>query len=641
MTSTKQFIVAKAGFFNTFIGLLYRLFGYDLWCLEQGWWSAKVSQFQEISFGEFSQVDLAAWFSLVRNDLAEKIMAKLNLQPLSNDISSQFFNGLRDEYVTAFLMSSISAMDSDLQTILYMSSLSNESVKKIKVLNVKYSLLHSTLGNDFMPGLKVSPVLLLNKNLAFCYLIASKISKLIFQRMVNFLHKLVCKKVKQHEVEQAEEQKPCGQNERYSKTVAYFPHKGVSCGPLYEKNSIYQDENGAGVSPDSIIHFEYNAEQNRAEIESDYLRRGFEYDFFSLISAKQVMLFMLKQLRSGLFYRCLFRSGILVTAQIYYRLLQVDSYYKHLLKYPNLKLAIVGYDLLFPTSCSLALKMHKVPTVAFQERLDIVLEGCGDYKFYDQYFVWGQAIADYFQNTLCGQLSSIKPLGLPRCYMLEQHLPDRELNRAEFMSANGSSFEKLIICFDYHSGRVNSKDNPEVNWEVNRHYYRDIANLSASFPTFLFVLRGKDAFWLSLPYFDEIKKLIAKQANILVDQNYTQTQRSYYLSSLADLVIAKHTSIADDCLAYDIPVLFHDYSHNYSKHFSSVYDYEGADVFVNSYSKLESRVKDVLLLGKYETAKKLSYLKKRLFNESGQFDVLSEYKSQLTKLVEKGVTSRD
>ena len=53
--------------------------------------------------------------------------------------------------------------------------------------------------------------------------------------------------------------------------------------------------------------------------------------------------------------------------------------------------------------------------------------------------------------------------------------------------------------------------------------------------------------------------------NIIISNNYEEYFYSYKLSAHADLVIAKHTSIADECLVNEIPVLFHEYSHNMKK----------------------------------------------------------------------------
>ena len=51
----------------------------------------------------------------------------------------------------------------------------------------------------------------------------------------------------------------------------------------------------------------------------------------------------------------------------------------------------------------------------------------------------------------------------------------------------------------------------------------------------------------------------------MISNNYEEFRYSYKLCANADLIIAKHTSLADECLAKGIPVIFHEYTHNTKK----------------------------------------------------------------------------
>ena len=51
----------------------------------------------------------------------------------------------------------------------------------------------------------------------------------------------------------------------------------------------------------------------------------------------------------------------------------------------------------------------------------------------------------------------------------------------------------------------------------------------------------------------------------MISNNYVEFRYSYKLCANADLIIAKHTSLADECLAKGIPVIFHEYTHNTKK----------------------------------------------------------------------------
>ena len=55
-----------------------------------------------------------------------------------------------------------------------------------------------------------------------------------------------------------------------------------------------------------------------------------------------------------------------------------------------------------------------------------------------------------------------------------------------------------------------------------------------------------------------IDNKINNQEDITISTNYKQSFYSYKLCAHADLVISKHTSLADECLVCEIPVLFYE-----------------------------------------------------------------------------------
>ena len=67
----------------------------------------------------------------------------------------------------------------------------------------------------------------------------------------------------------------------------------------------------------------------------------------------------------------------------------------------------------------------------------------------------------------------------------------------------------------------------------------------------------------------EILDKIKNCENIIISTNQSEAWYAYKLCANADLIIAKHTSIADECLANEIPVLFHEYTHNTKKYISN------------------------------------------------------------------------
>ena len=101
----------------------------------------------------------------------------------------------------------------------------------------------------------------------------------------------------------------------------------------------------------------------------------------------------------------------------------------------------------------------------------------------------------------------------------------------------------------------------QSNWLAEISFLKDAINIAKNLPDAFLIIRYK-AFKCPLrsnPYFENIVKEISNIENISISNNYDEPFYSYKLCSQANLIIAKHTSIADECLSKDIPVLFNPY----------------------------------------------------------------------------------
>ena len=100
--------------------------------------------------------------------------------------------------------------------------------------------------------------------------------------------------------------------------------------------------------------------------------------------------------------------------------------------------------------------------------------------------------------------------------------------------------------------------------------------------------------WADNEYFKKIFNKIYNCENIIISSNYKEAFYSYKLCANADLVIAKHTSIADECLVNEIPVLFHEYTHNMKVIFSSIPDYLSLELCAFDFEELYQKSKSIL-----------------------------------------------
>ena len=147
----------------------------------------------------------------------------------------------------------------------------------------------------------------------------------------------------------------------------------------------------------------------------------------------------------------------------------------------------------------------------------------------------------------------------------------------------------------------------------------DIIRLSQNLKDTLVILRYKSLDWTGNTHFKKILKKIDDCENIIISNNYKESFYSYKLCANADLVIAKHTSLADECLSHAIPVLFHEYGHNYTQITSDVFNYLSSELMCHNFDELLERSKSLL------------------FNNSSKLkDIVNELNQTIYYVSEKG-----
>ena len=110
------------------------------------------------------------------------------------------------------------------------------------------------------------------------------------------------------------------------------------------------------------------------------------------------------------------------------------------------------------------------------------------------------------------------------------------------------------------------------------------------------ILRYKGLDWVTNPYFKSILEKLNNCENIVISNKFIPFY-AYKLCAHADLVIAKHSSIADECLSKEIPVLFHEYTHNVQKIFFDTFNYSQSNLLCYNYHDLFTKSQS-LLFGK-------------------------------------------
>ena len=123
--------------------------------------------------------------------------------------------------------------------------------------------------------------------------------------------------------------------------------------------------------------------------------------------------------------------------------------------------------------------------------------------------------------------------------------------------------------------------------------------------------------------------------NIIISKSYEESFYSYKLCANADLVIAKHTSLADECLVNEIPVLFHEYTHNMKKLVMDFPNYISEELICYNFEELYQKSKSILFSNSSKVKEEVKRLNKTIYfvNEKKNIKkkILKSLENQLIK----------
>jgi hypothetical protein len=399
--------------------------------------------------------------------------------------------------------------------------------------------------------------------------------------------------------------------------IAYFPHKGLTFSNAYLKDHYYSMNKESGLYPSKILHIEF---ENTYSESYDYLEKLYGLNkndihtlLFPDISAKDFVVSFISLVKKNYkFFKLkdIFtqKDKVLLFSYIYF------SYYTYtrLLNrhFKDLQYVFVGYDVLFPMHLSLAMESLNIKTIALQERFN--LSFFDDYNFcIDTYLTSSDFVLKKFLDHPFTSINNGEVVGSIRSDLVYKFKRDKDNIR---LMRQNIGKRKLIIALDF-SSEVDCEVNrllPATNWKANSVFYRDMIELAKQNKNYHIIIRGKNITWLSIPYFDSIVKEIKDISNIEVSEEMDEMYYPYKLVSASDLVIAKYTSIGEECLVNDIPVLFHNYTHNIQSMTGDLFDYSVPSIFVDNYDDLAKKTKEILMYGSFITDEESLNLKRQL-----------------------------
>jgi len=366
--------------------------------------------------------------------------------------------------------------------------------------------------------------------------------------------------------------------------VAYVVHDGLWHGSVFKKEQYYSSNNKSPLSKNNIIHLSYRGKPLQTD--------GMDWGVLSVGRGREIVYNFIRSVFRSLIHIRNIKDIILVVflADFFSK---YKAYCSSISGYPSLKIALIDYDVLCPKALLLAFESGEIKTVAFQERFLMAF-----YRYYgtilNTYFIASSFIGEAMENSDTYIVEEYIPLGQYRSDYLYD-FKKRGVPPDILVDAFNKN-KKIIIAFGFHSHIENEVQivDPLLNWEASKEFISDMIRLSTERDEFFIVLRYKDLDWLDVPYFNDVVGKIKDSENIIISDEYDINYFSYYLSAYSDLVIAKHSSIADECLAWGVPVLFYDYLHNTKEIVSSTFDYGGSPIMCRSYSELLDMAKEVL-----------------------------------------------
>ena len=420
-------------------------------------------------------------------------------------------------------------------------------------------------------------------------------------------------------------------NELSDKTVAFIPHKGLIYGSkvnkILEKTLYYSDDVKSCLNKYNILHLDY----------SDYPSPEKNICWVSLnqIKIKNIQIFLRTLTASAkTFY--LIRSwytflGWLLCIYQYYKYIK---YYEVIKKFKNLKVAIIDYDTLCPKPLILALEKNNIKTVATQERPITTFFTSFINVMLDTYYTASEHISDVIKKSKYYDIKNIIPVGQYRSDYITLY---REKIVPEEISKAKENGKKIIIVFGNQSPEhwFDSHICPVLNWSAQIDFLEDCIRLAGNLNNSYIILRYKNINWSYNKYFEKILNKITNCENIIISSYYKEPLHAYKLCAHSDLVIAKHTSIADECLSKGIPVLFHEYTHNSQKLILDFPNYLPSELICYNFAELLEKSKLLLFNNSSKLKNKINELNQTIYYVSKEGSVKNKIIKQLENLIEE------
>jgi len=407
--------------------------------------------------------------------------------------------------------------------------------------------------------------------------------------------------------------------------VALVTHHGLSYGNLFPKYVFYSERPDSELNRERILHIDYGGWSSPSEklnwICMGNHRSTWTANFSAAFAA----------LRNGIFHIRRFRHilGLMILTRSY---VIFQSYCSKLDSFPDLKMACIDFEILCPNELQLAFEKKGIRTIAVQERFFTTFSNLLGSTILGYYLCDSPYTAEVMRASPLYAIDHFLPVGQ---YRSDKLYEAKESPPPQIMESALAKGKKIVTALGFHAmpDWHASRSEPYVNWNAHKHFLSDMIRLSEEIPDIFIILRYKFVDWIALPAFQEEIQRINSSENIVISMDYDKFFVSYDLCAHSDLVIAKSTSIADECLSVGIPVLFHEYTHNTERLIADAFDYSPARIMCYNYQELKERAQIILSGTPNEMTPDYEYLKREVFGGLGDGRVTERIHAHIENLL--------
>ena len=418
-------------------------------------------------------------------------------------------------------------------------------------------------------------------------------------------------------------------DELSKKTVAFIPHKGLVFGSkafnIFEKSLYYSDNVNSYLNKYNILHLDYSnypkPEENICWVCLNKIRLSNIKFFFKVLKATIKTFYLIRSWQT-------FLGWILCIHQYYV----YEKYCEVIEKFSNLKMAIIDYVPLCPKTLILALEKNNIKTVATQERFIHTFFTSFANVILDTYYVASEYAANVIKSSKYHDIKNVIPIGQYRSDYIalykKENIPEEIFKAKE----NG---KKVIVFFGHDSPNdwFDSYSETITCWSAQVNFLEDVIKFSQNINDIFIILRYKTLDWRNNVYFKNILEKINNCENIVISNYYKEPFYSYRLCVNADLIVAKHTSIADECLSNEIPVLFYEYTHNMKRIASDAFDYSPSGLMCYNFEELLEKSKSLLFDSSSKLKGEITELNKTIYHVSGKGNIKNKIVNQLENFI--------